>query len=134
VGIVIQVDLFTSRILLITDASASIGAMLGSNRVAGILSGKGSGRCTLRFLPLDTSFKKGDLVVTSGQDGIFPEGLPVGRVAAQDRESEFYKSADVTPFQNFSAMDEVVFLTQTGSAPAESSKAAAAQLAGSQGK
>ena len=120
VGMTIQVDLFTSRILLITDASASFGAMLQNGRIAGILQGAGGGRCVLRFLPSGAVFKKGDLVVTSGQDKIFPEGLMVGRVAQSLHESEFYKSAEIAPFQNFSALDEVVFLLQTaGQAPAD---------------
>jgi rod shape-determining protein MreC len=105
---------------LITDASASFGAMLQNGRVAGILQGAGGGRCVLRFLPSGAVFKKGDLVVTSGQDKIFPEGLNIGRVAQSLHESEFYKSAEVAPFQNFSALDEVVFLLQPdGSAPAD---------------
>jgi rod shape-determining protein MreC len=113
VGITISVDLFTSKVQLITDSSASIGAMLQKSRVAGILSGLGGGRCVLRFLPMNANLSRGDLVITSGQDGIFPEGMPVGRITGQIYESSIYRSAEVAPFQIFSSLDEVIFLVQS---------------------
>ncbi len=111
VGITMNADVRTSKVQLITDASASVGAMLASSRVAGILSGLGGGRCVLHYLPLNAIFKKGDLVNTSGQDGIFPIGLPIGRVTTQINESSLYKSVEIAPFPNFSSLEEVVFLS-----------------------
>jgi rod shape-determining protein MreC len=111
VGITMNADVLTSKVQLITDASASVGAMLASSRVAGILSGLGGGRCVLHYLPLNAIFKKGDLVNTSGQDGIFPIGLPIGRVTTQINESSLYKSVEIAPFPNFSSLEEVVFLS-----------------------
>ncbi len=110
VGITILTGPLTSKIQLITDASASIGAMIRDNRTAGILSGMGNGRCVLRFLPINVAIRKGDAIVTSGQDGIFPEGLPVGKVLEIVPESEVYRSAEVDPYQDFSSVREVVFL------------------------
>lgn len=118
VGMTIQVATHTSRIQLITDPSSSVGAMLKRERVSGILSGVGGEICVLKFLPIRTDVKKDDVVVTSGQDGIFPEGLTIGKVTRLLKESEYYKSAEVVPLQNFSSLKEVVFLLQTaGTAP-----------------
>jgi len=111
VGMTIAVDLFTSKVQLITDADASVGAMLQKDRTAGILAGAGNGRCILRYLPLNLNAKAGDLIVTSGQDGIFPEGLPIGRVGKQIKESVLYISLEILPFQNVSSLAEVVFLS-----------------------
>ena len=111
VGMTIGVDLFTSKVQLITDVAVSVGAMLQKDRTAGILSGAGNGRCILRYLPLSLNAKAGDLIVTSGQDGVFPEGLPVGRVGKQIKESALYKSLEIVPFQNVSSLAEVVFLS-----------------------
>jgi rod shape-determining protein MreC len=111
VGMTIAVDLFTSKVQLVTDAGASVGAMLQKDRTAGILSGTGNGRCILRYLPINVNAKGGDLVVTSGQDGVFPEGLPVGRVGIEVKESPLYKSLEILPFQNVSSLAEVVFLS-----------------------
>jgi len=112
VGMTVVVSSISSKIQLITDVSSSIGAMLQQSRTAGILSGLGSGNCILRYLPLTTAFKKGDMVLTSGQDKIFPEGLPIGRINQPVYESEYYKSAEVIPLENFSLLNEVVFLAQ----------------------
>ncbi len=111
VGITILTGPLTSKVQLITDANASIGAMIRDTRTAGILSGMGNGRCVLKFLPINTAIRKGDAIVTSGQDGIFPEGLPVGRIVESVSESKIYRSAEVQPYQDFSSVREVVFLS-----------------------
>jgi rod shape-determining protein MreC len=112
-GITTLVSSHTSKVQLITDPSSSIGAMLERGRISGILSGAGGGLCILRFLPLNTELKKDDVVTTSGQDSIFPEGLPVGKVSRELHESEFYKSAEVIPFKTHSSLSEVVLLIQS---------------------
>jgi len=114
VGISIYVDLISTKVLMITDASASIGAMLDRGRVAGILTGDGRNSCILKFLPMSVQVKRGDLVVTSGQEGIFPEGLAVGRVLQEVNESSLYRSVEVIPFPNFTSVHEVLFLKQEG--------------------
>lgn len=111
VGMTVVTTPFTSQVQLITDPSASIGAMLQKNRVAGILSGLGSGRCLLRFLPVTQVITPGDVVVTSGQDSLFPVGLLVGKVVRQVDESQYSRSAEVEAFQNFTSIQEVVFLS-----------------------
>lgn len=111
VGMTVVTTPFNSQVQLITDPSASIGAMLQKNRVAGILRGLGSGRCLLRFLPVNQVITPGEVVVTSGQDSLFPVGLLVGKVVRQVDESQYYKSAEVEPFQNFTSIEEVIFLS-----------------------
>jgi rod shape-determining protein MreC len=113
VGMTILVTPHTSQVQLITDPSSAVAAMLQYNGVSGILVGIGGGLCVLKFLPLTTDIKAGDVIVTSGQDGIFPEGLPVGKITRQLSESQYYKSAEVMPYQNFRAIREVVILTHT---------------------
>jgi rod shape-determining protein MreC len=112
VGMTIFVDVLSAKVLMITDASASIGAMLEKGRVAGILNGDGRNSCILKFLPINVQIKKGDLVVTSGQEGIFPEGLAVGRVFQEVKESTLYRSFEVIPFPNFTSVNEVLFMKQ----------------------
>ena len=117
VGMTIFVDVLSSKVLMITDASASIGAMLEKGRVAGILNGDGRNSCILKFLPINVQVKKGDLVLTSGQEGIFPEGLAVGRVFQEVKESTLYRSFEVIPFPNFTSVNEVLFMKQAKSGP-----------------
>jgi rod shape-determining protein MreC len=111
-GITTLVAATTSKVQLITDPSSSIGVMLQNDRVSGILAGAGGGLCILRFMPLTSNLKKDDIIITSGEDGIFPKGLPVGKVLREIRESEFYKSAEVMPFKTQSSLSEVILLIQ----------------------
>ena len=113
VGMTIFVDVISAKVLMLTDASSSIGAMLERGRVAGILNGDGHNSCILKFLPNNTQVKKGDLVITSGQEGIFPEGLAVGRVLREIKESTLYRSFEVVPFPNYSSINEVMFMKQS---------------------
>ena len=119
VGKTIQVATTTSRVQLITDSASSIGVMLERTKIAGILAGTGGQSCVLRYLPMASDVKVGDLVTTSGQDGVFPSGLPVGKVSRLLNESDLYKSAEVTPYQEFSSLRELIFISQTSTtAPA----------------
>ncbi len=112
VGMTIEVSPFSSKVQLISDASSSIGAMLSRNSSAGILSGTGKSElCLLKYLPLNADIKVGDPVITSGQDGIFPEGFPVGKVNRILKE-ELSVSAEVTPYQSSAALKEIVVLLQ----------------------
>jgi rod shape-determining protein MreC len=112
VGMIIQASPVSSKVQLMSDVSSSIGAMLSRNTTAGILSGTGTELCLLKYLPLNADIKVGDAVVTSGQDGIFPEGFPIGKVTKLVKE-ELYVSAEVTPYQSSAALKEIVVLLQT---------------------
>jgi rod shape-determining protein MreC len=112
VGMIIEASPVSSKVQLMSDVSSSIGAMLSRNLTAGILSGTGTELCLLKYLPLNADIKVGDAVVSSGQDGIFPEGFRIGKVTKILKE-ELYVSAEVTPYQSSAALKEVVILLQT---------------------
>jgi rod shape-determining protein MreC len=87
--------------------------MLERSGSAGILSGNGE-ICILEFLPLTSDIKEGDPVISSGQDGIFPEGYPVGSVSRIIKaKSQLSLSAEVTPYQNLASLKEIVILLET---------------------
>jgi rod shape-determining protein MreC len=57
----------------------------------------------------------GDLVVTSGAGGLFPRGIPVGRVRAiDDRGSALFHYAQLTPAVDFARIDEVLLIVGEG--------------------
>ena len=61
--------------------------------------------------------KEGDLVVTAGLDGIYPKGLPVGRVTVVERAGPPYRRVLVAPVVDFSSLETVlVVLTPTDAA------------------
>lgn len=80
VGRVIEAGRRSSRVLLLTDFNSRIPVMIEPARDQAILAGNNSGQPTLVFLPINPRLALGDLVVTSGRDGVLPPGLEVGRV------------------------------------------------------
>jgi rod shape-determining protein MreC len=86
VGRVSEVGSRTARILLITDLNSRVPVIIERSRQRAILVGDNSERPGLRYLDSGNAVSLGDRIVTSGQGGVFPPGLPVGVVAAVDRE------------------------------------------------
>ena len=80
VGRIEQVGKLYSKIILITDINSKIPVMVEKSRVRGILSGDNSTMPKLIFIPLDATVNVGDRIVTSGVAGVFPAGLPIGKV------------------------------------------------------
>lgn len=84
-GRVAEVGRTSARVLLITDINSRIPVVIQSTRQRAILAGDNSDMPQLRYLPDDAAVSRGQRIVTSGHGGVFPPGLPVGRVAkAQD--------------------------------------------------
>jgi len=83
-GRVIAVGLRSARILLITDINSRVPVIVQSSRDRAILAGDNSRLPRLSFLPSNASVNSGDIIVTSGHGGIFPAGLPVGRISRSD--------------------------------------------------
>jgi rod shape-determining protein MreC len=69
----------TSLVLLIDDQTSGVGAILDKARLQGILRGTPSGEVVLEKVMSDETVPAGELVLTSGGDGIFPKGLLVGQ-------------------------------------------------------
>jgi rod shape-determining protein MreC len=58
--------------------------------------------------------KVGDTVVSSGMDGIFPKGLPIGKVVnIANQESGIFQSIAVSPFVDFNSLEEVLIVPAT---------------------
>lgn len=84
VGRLTEVGNRAARVLLITDLNSRIPVTIESTHVAAVLAGDNSERPRLLYLPSADAVKVGDRVVTSGEGGVFPPGLPVGVVSAVD--------------------------------------------------
>ncbi|HXP03806.1 MAG TPA: rod shape-determining protein MreC [Stellaceae bacterium] len=84
VGRLTEVGNRAARVLLITDLNSRIPVTIENSHVNAVLAGDNSERPRLLYLPSPDAVKIGDRVVTSGEGGIFPPGLPVGVVSAID--------------------------------------------------
>ncbi len=85
IGRVEQVGQMYSKIILITDINSKIPVVVERTRVRGILSGDNTSIPKLVFVPLDAKLAIGDRIVTSGVAGVFPPGLPVGKIVSTDK-------------------------------------------------
>ena len=82
VGRLTEVGSRAARILLITDLNSRIPVVVERSHVKAVLAGDNSERPRLLYAGSADPIKIGDRIVTSGEGGVFPPGLPVGVVAA----------------------------------------------------
>ncbi|HVN72388.1 MAG TPA: rod shape-determining protein MreC, partial [Desulfomonilia bacterium] len=81
VGRVISVSPHTSQVLLVTDPNSAMPALIEENRVKGIIKGTGTNMLSLEYVRNTELVQVGNMVVTSGLEGIFPKGIRIGRIA-----------------------------------------------------
>ena len=111
VGRVIEVEPFSSKVLLATDPSSRIPAVVSRGRWWGIAVGTDS-RIELRYVSQDAPLKVGDEVIT-GAGRSFGAGLALGRVARLDRiEGALYQNALVEPAVAFGRLHAVLVLAR----------------------
>ena len=86
VGRVVEVNFFSARILLLNDLNSKIPVMISPKGSQAILSGRGEDKPKLEYLPEKFELNDKNLVFTSGKDGVFFEGIPVGNVIFEDNK------------------------------------------------
>lgn len=118
VGRVVAVWGRYARVLLITDRSSGVGAMIERTRRQGIVHGAGVGDLALDFVPLQDDVVVGDRVVTAGIDGAYPRGIPIGVVVSVSPSDELFHRIRVAPAVDFGDLDQV-FVLHTAGIPRE---------------
>lgn len=114
-----------SQVQLITNADASLGALVERTRSPGVLSGSGTGMLDLNYISNTEQIEVDDLVVTSGLDGIYPKGLPIGKVVESRKGKSVFRALRVEPFADLLRAEEVLVLlgsTPEMAAPANGKK------------
>lgn len=91
VGQVTRVFPFTSEVTLLTDKEQVIPVQVVRNGLRSVAYGRGqSNLLELRFLPASADIQKGDVLVTSGIDGVYPSGLAVATVTQVENRSDSF--------------------------------------------
>ena len=80
IGRIVDVNFFSSRVLLVTDLNSKIPVLIEPSGHHAILSGHGTNEPTLEYLPENHKVQSGNKVYTSGKEGIFSPGIPIGEV------------------------------------------------------
>jgi rod shape-determining protein MreC len=106
-----------AQVLLVNDQTSGAGVLLETTRIRGILRGNLMGQLLVVNLLADDRIKPGEKVLTSGGDGVFPAGLPVGIVEKiqRDPERDSFIQLVVKPYASLMQLDEVLVITETSS-------------------
>jgi rod shape-determining protein MreC len=112
VGKIIDVFPRSARVLLITDRSSGIDAIVQRTRDQGVVLGLGARRCEVKYLSRRAAVTVGDRIVTSGMAGIFPKGMRIGEVADVRRGGHLLQKVEVTPAVSLDRLEEVIVLVR----------------------
>jgi rod shape-determining protein MreC len=112
VGKVLMVYPSVAQVLLISDQSSGVGAILEKTRLQGVLRGNANGEVTLERVMSDEQVASGETVLTSGGDQIFPKGLPVGTVSRVANGKDLFLNIKIRPAANLSKLEEVLVLVE----------------------
>lgn len=109
----------TSDVLLVTDRNSSIAVQVERSRARANVRGTGgTDLCRLEYALRSDEMADGDALVTSGTDGIFPRGLPVGHIAGLKRTGQgLYQRASVKPAVDVTRIEEVLVLLEPAAQP-----------------
>jgi rod shape-determining protein MreC len=113
VGRVILPSRRASKVQLLIDSNAAAGALIERTRVQGVVEGRGDGSLRMDFVPGTADVKPGDLVVTSGIDGIYPKGFVIGTIEQVERGPGGYHQIAVRPAVDFTRLEEVLVVRTT---------------------
>ena len=135
IGQVVECGATSSTVRLINDENSSVSAMVQSTRAQGMLNGSASGQVTLDLIATSQTVNVGDVVVTSGLGGVFPKGLPLGKVTnVENTPGSLDLDVTVEPFastENFEEVLVITSLTDGQQASADDIASADAQESGS---
>lgn len=119
VGQVVQVDRYSSTIILISDSGHAIPVQVNRNGIRSIAVGAGDlGKLTLPYMTVESDVKPDDLLVSSGLDGIFPAGYPVAKVSKVERNpADTFALVEAKPLAQLDRDREVLLLWADTPAP-----------------
>ncbi|HEY0681013.1 MAG TPA: rod shape-determining protein MreC [Steroidobacter sp.] len=112
VGQVVQVDKYSATLILISDAEHAIPVQVNRNGIRSIAVGAGDlNKLSLPYMTVESDVKTGDLLVSSGLDGIFPAGYPVAHVTRVERNpADTFALVEAKPLAQLDRDREVLLL------------------------
>lgn len=110
-GYVVEVYRYSSKILLLTDPNSRVSVVTQRSRARGVVQGNETGGCLLKYVESTADVTDGDILITSGNSRIYPEGLLVGRIEElEKRPGDLFQSARVAPETDFERLEEVAII------------------------
>jgi len=126
VGRVIQPSGRASKVQLLIDRNAAAGALIERTRAQGVVVGSGAEDLRMEYVPGSAEVKAGDVVVTSGIDGIYPKGFVIGQIQSIRRAAGGYSDIVIKPAVDFTSLEAVLVVVTppvaTGDTPGTAGK------------
>ncbi|HOW59755.1 MAG TPA: rod shape-determining protein MreC [Candidatus Omnitrophota bacterium] len=114
VGRILEVEIFTSRAILLPDPDSRVSALTSTSRAQGIITGVGTEKLQMKYLALDAEIAIGEVVLTSGISSIFPKGIEIGKIESIEKDSDgLHLLAVVKPSVSFTKLEEVLCLVSS---------------------
>ena len=111
VGQIVETAAHHAKVILITDQNSSVDGLVQRTRAKGIVKGGPGNLAIFEYVLHKDAVEEGDVIVSSGIDGIYPRGLPIGRVVAIDHaEAGMFQTMTVLPFVDFEKLEEVLVI------------------------
>ena len=109
VGQVMSTSPHAAHLLLISAANSGVDALVQRSRVSGIVSGTIAGNCRLKYIQRGSDVEVGDVIITSGLDGVFPKGQQIGHVVrVATRDDEMFQDVEVMLSAELAKIEEVL--------------------------
>jgi rod shape-determining protein MreC len=118
IGQVIEVYPNFSKVMLISDPSFAVDVKVVRTGDRAIVRGKGEPILSLEYLPLYSQAQPKDIVVTSGQDALFPANLIIGEIVSVTKDPQgLFKQGEVRPYVDVYNLNWVAVILQIPEIP-----------------
>jgi rod shape-determining protein MreC len=112
VGRVTAVGPNSAQVLLLVDPASSVNAIIQNTRLTGIVRGNIDGTLTMERIPPNEKINPGDIILTSGLGGNFPDKLVVGQVTEiLQRDQDMFQVARIRPTVDFGRLETMLVVT-----------------------
>jgi rod shape-determining protein MreC len=112
VGRVTAVGPNSAQVLMLIDPASAINALIQNSRVTGLVRGNIDGTLTMERIPQNEKVNPGDIVLTSGLGGNFPDKLVIGQVTeVLQRDQDMFQTARIRPTVDFGKLETMLIVT-----------------------
>ncbi|MBI2625442.1 rod shape-determining protein MreC [Candidatus Parcubacteria bacterium] len=109
VGRVVRTDNSSAAVRVLTDPASSVSSITATHRTTGLLKGQKGLGLRLELVEPGREIEQGELVLSSGQDGLFPSGFTIGTISAVGQaQTGVLTTAAVAPAENFRNLETVL--------------------------
>lgn len=109
VGKVVASGSGSARAIVLPDRESRVSALNQRTRDVGLVEGTGSGLLKMTYLDRQADVQIGDMIISSGLGGVYPKGIPIGKVELVGEEKDHLSLyALLRPFVSFAKLEEVL--------------------------